>query len=227
MSKTLLQVTPQWMTLGIIKKMETSYPALIPWTPNGLTLDLNYYGNHSGDKTISPLVKKMLNSDGVLTETALGQLAGVLVALYSEQWKRKYDILSAQYNLLENYDRYETNSSEGTNTGTVSRQSTGNNTGSTTASNQQSIYGYDSSEATPDNEAEGSTSSSETSTGSETMTNDLADTTAFESHIHGNVGVTTAQQMMTQELEFWSGFTFFEEVYKDIDKVLTIDVYSD
>lgn len=45
-----------------------------------------------------------------------------------------------------------------------------------------------------------------------------------EVHTHGNIGVTTAQQMLTQEIELWK-WNYFESVMADIDSVLTIKIY--
>lgn len=42
--------------------------------------------------------------------------------------------------------------------------------------------------------------------------------------VKGNIGVTTSQQMMESELELRK-YDFFQQVYNDIDKVLTINVY--
>ena len=41
---------------------------------------------------------------------------------------------------------------------------------------------------------------------------------------HGNIGVTTSQQMLNSEIELWQ-WDFFSGVFKDIDKVLTIQTY--
>ena len=40
----------------------------------------------------------------------------------------------------------------------------------------------------------------------------------------GNIGVTTTQQMMKQEIELWQ-WNFFETVFADIDNFLTIPIY--
>lgn len=43
-------------------------------------------------------------------------------------------------------------------------------------------------------------------------------------HRHGNVGVTTNQQMITEEINLRKNF-FFELVFSDIDKYLTLSIY--
>lgn len=41
----------------------------------------------------------------------------------------------------------------------------------------------------------------------------------------GNIGVTTTQQMLEQELNIWDVFDYFEIVFKDIDSLLLLDIY--
>lgn len=41
---------------------------------------------------------------------------------------------------------------------------------------------------------------------------------------HGNIGVTTSQQMINSEIDLWQ-WDFFSGVFKDIDKILTIQTY--
>lgn len=41
---------------------------------------------------------------------------------------------------------------------------------------------------------------------------------------HGNIGVTTSQQMIDSEIELWQ-WNFFSGVFKDIDTILTIQTY--
>lgn len=40
----------------------------------------------------------------------------------------------------------------------------------------------------------------------------------------GNIGVTTSQQMAQSEIELWK-WLYFEDVFKDLDKILTLDTY--
>lgn len=205
--------------------MENLPNSSVPWPHNGAKLDFLYYGNHSGTKLISPLVEKCLVNDQV-TPANMIKLAMAALSMYGENWTRKWAITQTQYALLENYDRREDTTITGTNTGTISRDtSTGVNT-QTDVNNQQSIYGYDGPEGVPDNSAEGSTATSESSVGSETTTNSLANSSTTISRIHGNVGVTTPQQMMSQEKSFWDEFNFFDSVFADLDMLLTLSVYS-
>ena len=41
---------------------------------------------------------------------------------------------------------------------------------------------------------------------------------------HGNIGVTSSQQLLSSSIELWK-WSFFETVFKDLDQVLTLDTY--
>ena len=252
-------IFPNWLTSGGIFALITAVEGGhdIPWSTDSGLLDLDYHGNHSGDKIVSPLVKKMLDADnGTLSVTHAGQLALIIYNKYIDNWIKRYTAFHTEYNPLENYSMVETETAEGTNTGTVgnSRTSSGSNTGTqataetidrdtsaqTDTEGTGSIYGYDSSSPSPSDKQETSVTSSGTEdvsrsntrtdnlahseTESGTRTDNLAHTEDRELTRSGNIGVTTSQQMLQAELEIRM-YDFFESVYQDIDKVLTIPVY--
>lgn len=57
-----------------------------------------------------------------------------------------------------------------------------------------------------------------------TGTEKVTGTVTHEIHRHGNIGVTTNQQMLDEERKLWQWY-FFTYVFVDIDKFLTISVY--
>ena len=81
----------------------------VPWagvfTP--LLLDLDYYGNFSGNKIVSNLVESVCPSDGVLTPIEVGLLADVIVGLYGTKWSKLWDTMNFDYNPIENYNMVE------------------------------------------------------------------------------------------------------------------------
>ena len=60
--------------------------------------------------------------------------------------------------------------------------------------------------------------------GNETY-NDVKDDTEHSLTRSGNIGVTTTQQMLEQELNIWDVFDYFEIVFKDIDSLMLLDIY--
>lgn len=59
------------------------------------------------------------------------------------------------------------------------------------------------------------------------MTKTEEDETTEESTLHrkGNIGVTTNQKLLTEERELWI-WNFFEQVYKDLDSLLTLAIFD-
>lgn len=57
-------------------------------------------------------------------------------------------------------------------------------------------------------------------TGSEKVTG----TITHETHRHGNIGVTTNQEMLEEERKLWT-WNFYNQVFADVDKFLTINIY--
>ena len=141
MKTPLLKDTSEWLSgEGILTVLTTIKD--VPWknVVAGQVLDDDYYGNHSGDRELSGLAEKLLNSDKELSNTALQRLANVIFAKYGDNWQRAWDALQEEYDPLHNYDgteHYEaenterytkhntgTETNQGTNTGTVGIQGT-------------------------------------------------------------------------------------------------------
>ena len=96
----------------------------------------------------------------------------VWAAERKEVWDKLYDTTQLDYNPIENYDRQEESSSS--NAGTSS--------GSTTVTNSNTAYNSNTFTDTAQSNTSGNNQSN--SAGS------------FRSRIHGNIGVTTSQQMV-------------------------------
>lgn len=227
-----------------------------------------------------------------------------MIGLISKKWARTfqkwYDALQLDYNPIENYDRYETWTDTGSNTGTVKHGITKNSTstesetskGSTsedvkgsnsenvTGSNTESVKGsssdkssststtdtlvstYDSDSLHEDNQNksnQSATSSGTTSqdtsgsnkqfttgssiqnstgsdqrstnssgsvseTSSDDETRNLGTSGQHEGHIHGNIGVTTSQQMLEAELDLQE-WNLYEHIADIFVRELCIPVY--
>ena len=82
---------------------------VMPWDEeiSNTLLDIEYYGNISGEKFISPLVRKMLDTEGELPETELNKLAYLATGMYIKKWTALWNALNEEYNPLNNYDMTE------------------------------------------------------------------------------------------------------------------------
>ena len=143
----------------------------------------------------------------------LRNMIGLWSKLEVPVWQRIYTASLKEYNPIENYNRTEIETIESdrseTHSGTDSRAitSSGSETNSGTDTSQNSMTGYDSNTLYVHDKNELTHGHSVTTggTGSDSMThgekivND--DNVTRENHTSGNIGVTTSQQMLEQEIE--------------------------
>ena len=246
-----------------------------PWTDtmSGTNLDILYLDGHSGERYCSNFINHRLNDSDVLSSDNRTLISNILWAMFGIQWTRLWATMKpAEYDPLTNYQMQET--MEGTenstrtpdltkgDTGTVqttgqdkrtpnlTRNGTGtvNDNGSATNTNQNGIWGFNSSASVPSDMSDGTATNqntttrdlTETETGTDTTdrtntdtynrsyTETGTDTTAGTSSRKltrtGNIGTNTFQNLLQQERSIWI-YDFFEQVFKDVDSVLTIPIY--
>lgn len=233
MKYQLNDVFPNWLTTGGIFTLLAAVRGGhdIPWTMDANLLDMDYHGNHSGGKLISPLLYRLLEAgNGQIDITNLGQLAILIHDRFIDNWTKRWNALQAEYNPLENYSMMEELTDDDT---TVIHGKTTTRTGSVEMTPEavmtveSSVYAYDSGSPSPD------AKTVSTPTGSNTTEyDDLTDTEGgttktehgYEKTRSGNIGVTTSQQMLQAELEIRT-YDYYLSVFEDMDKVLTIPVY--
>lgn len=132
-------------------------------------------------------------------------------------WAHLAETLKAEYNPIENYDRTET--STDVFTGTTKTNATSN--ASSNESGKSQVYGYNNLTTPADDSASTNTSASNTSSDS-AGTN--TSTTAHDSRVHGNIGVTTTQQMLQSERDV-AMFNIYDVICKDFQKRFLIWIY--
>ena len=192
----------------------------IPWSQASSLLDIDYLYRWSGNKPISPLVKQLCGTEKLLPVNQYPIVAGVIWANFGDKWTHIYDTLTTEYEPLDNYNMVETYTGSHTDDSTSHDTAPSANNQITSTTNAD-IYGYNSSNPSP---ADKSTST--TNQGVD-RTNKY-DNESGDSHTltrRGNIGVTTSQQMAESEIALRQ-YAFFEGVYKDIDKVLTLPIYD-
>ena len=170
---------------------------------------------------------------------------------YQYKWQKLLDNVYAQtYNQLENYDRQEDTSLSYEGSENVTRNvdsdrkikgttaDTRNDTSSANSSSQKNVFAFDSAEASPSDSDSGTTTATGTGTSNSTVDNsDTEKRTETEGHsftnrknvtasrIHGNIGVTTSQQMLESEVILRNKYDFFNTVYEDIANTLLKPIY--
>ena len=170
---------------------------------------------------------------------------------FSYKWQKLLDnVYSQTYNPLENYDRQEDTSLSYEGSENVTRNvdsdrkikgttaDTRNDTSSAESSSQKNVFAFDSSTASPSDSDSGTTTATGTGSSNSTVDNsDVEKRTETEGHsfndrknvtasrIHGNIGVTTSQQMLESEVAFRMKHDFFDTVYEDIANTLLKPIY--
>lgn len=132
---------------------------------------------------------------------------------WSKTFTDWYNHLALEYNPIENYDRYESwsdsSSGSGTNNTTANRSVTtsDNVIRSEDSTTENSVSAFDVSSYSDHDKSVTDLDISESDSGSTTDNNLVANTTSdeneseHEGHIHGNIGVTTSQQMLLDQLD--------------------------
>lgn len=202
--------------IGIFNKIRTldSVPEtpLFPWLTddNAEMLDELYYLQHSGEKCISRYYERYrkMEDDGIVND-CLSKIAQQIMLKFGDKWNRLYDVfITEQYKPLENYDMKEKETPNLTRTKNVNVKTTVNN----------DVYGFNSSSPVPSTKSETSGNKLENEESeSNTGTRDL--------ERHGNIGVTTSQQMLQSELDLRDAYNFYNDIMRDVDTMLCLLVY--
>lgn len=193
--KKINEVIPNWaLGEGIFNALQ-SFP--VPWQYEDISasLDLEYHGNISGDKFISPLVRKFKEGD-TLTSEELVSIAGVIYTLYGKNWEKEFETLDLQFNPIENYSMVEkmiddttevekgtthtrTDNTTHTKTGTETNTPnlTERVTPNITNTNSNTVFGFNSSTGVPSDSSTGNQSgtTTTTNTGNNTLTHNVSD----------------------------------------------------
>lgn len=169
----------------------------------------------------------------------------------ARQWTFQHllNIIAAEYSPIENTDRYDTQ------TRTIERalDRTDNETGSRTESRSNSrdtesevsttgetigtvaAFNSDVWQNSDKNNSSGTTNGTENVTGTDSLQGsdtrrNVADedentSETFTQHMHGNIGVTTNQEMITQELALLADFNIYTWIAMNLRDSLFLEVY--
>ena len=245
---------------------------------NTLLNSLVYPGGMDGDKLKNAILLETAELEVVYPDPRFFKTA---INLWSnirlDTWNRIYHAAQLEYNPIENYDRYETETSgntrqhsgvdstsesvqgssvtDGENSRTISNTTTTSNsnqgsgsdsqttTNEITAFDSNALVTHDRSATTGQNSSTLTQSGTETQSGTDTLTDDttvtntesktgsfthgekIADSASRESHIHGNIGVTTSQQMLQSELEISEKLNVYDYIVQEFKRRFCILVY--
>lgn len=152
---------------------------------------------------------------------------GVWSAKHQRTFEKWANALSMEYNPIENYDRKEEWEDIGESKENTTNKSNGNSIGHTSGStslngvNDNKVSAYDSNDYQPEsqntNKSTGTDSSNTSTNTNNSFINDV-DVNRNSKHsgrIHGNIGVTTTQQMLESELSLaaWNVYEHITDLF--------------
>ena len=226
-----------WQDNGIFVAMK-NYAALneieIPWgDEDPETLDLAYFGNHSGGKFCAPIVKlflateSLVDENGRINSTGTQKLAAIFLCKYLTNWKHLWDVNEASYNPISNYDIVENRVARKAHSFTEngSRDVDETITHGKSSNELASRFGVNTDSNSPKPVYESTVTDSGT-TGTATETTDSRNRVGAgeeeeEFHKSGNIGVTTTQKMIQEERELWI-WNYFDQIFDDLDRELAL-----
>lgn len=214
--KKLEEVYPDFLTNGAIFSDLAELTGIeLPWEADSETLDVLYM-TRSGKKWAGALIDVYLDENGELDSSARSTIAFSVYVLLKDAWDRLALAWEKEYDPLENYN--EIGSKE--NTGTQDNDRTYKPNEQIT--NDHGVFGFNSAEASP---AETNTET-RTALGSGTTDNvKRTDNLTEETTRHGNIGVTTSQQMLESELNFRKNYQFYQQIFELVDSAICLKVY--
>lgn len=215
-------------TLSIFNAIHSLQSNPFEWLTQAVAdeLDIEYYMNHSGDKSISPMFEKLLGIEGQTGATVVTQIAKIIVNRFKDKWDKLYSaFIDSDYAPLDNYSMEEVETPNITRDSTT-KQKTKIETETEDDTSESKTYGFNSANAVPnaENVRNGKTTVSGDANDNETVTQDKETGTRTLTR-HGNIGVTTSQQMLQSEINLRSNYNFIHMLYDDVDSVITLPIY--
>ena len=185
-----------------------------------------------------------------LLKSVIVERCGLLEPLYSEpetmkqcisiwfrshQWniERLINLVKTSYRPLENYDRHEDLARDKNDTRNRTENRTQNFTENGTVNmddvTERSVAAFNTDAYSPADktrrDADTATSSGGQTAGQTAGTEAGAEAEHAVNYIHGNIGVTTSQQMFTAELELLDGFNIYQFIVHMFSRDLMLSIW--
>lgn len=137
--------------------------------------------------------------------------------MHYDAWRRMLAALTAEYNPIENYDRYETTTETPnlTNTTQAHSESMG------TAGTEQKTSAENADDYQPEGRSDTTTGDSSTSGSTMTQTG----TRSYSAHMHGNIGTTRNQEMVSDEISLRKSYNLYEMIAAEFEAKFLTQVY--
>ena len=230
--KHLNELLPIPISGGLFASMEDE-EIETPWSEmiSGAELDMFFYSRY-GMRIASPLLMSF-TEDGELPDEMIPEIATLIYGINSANWARLWENFVAEYDPISNYDMTESETIEGqTDYGHVNTREddlTSDFSPRSQVETERDTFGFNSASGVPtEKNTVTGISGKDTTENSGTQTNTESGT---DSHSEGrtltragNIGVTTASQMIASNIELWK-WNYFDSVFADVCKYLAIPIY--
>lgn len=158
---------------------------------------------------------------------------GIWSATMQSSFARVWSAVNLEYNPIENYDRQEDETTTGTRQHSGQDVTTGSNSDTRTVSDsgsvQNKIAGFDASALVDHDSGTSSRNGTDSTTGTDrtelTHGEKIADAGTRTSRTHGNLGVTTSQQMLESELDLVPRLNFYRYLAEEFKRRFCVLVY--
>lgn len=233
----------EYDTAGIFKDLFSSTDFFYPYAHD---LNIGYYFGKSGTKDISNLWEQFIKykEKGIVSPTPDKLISNILKSKYMDKWNRLGELLTKEYDPINNYSITETNAGYDTTTTTYNNTekteedlsgTTKNNTNITTVrsdENSENTYGFNSNSPVPNSENLGSVTETESGDKEDNTTETENDNT-IEKKKTGNDkdeeifditktkkgNISTISEIVSKEIDMRQLYNIFDIVYNDIDDI--------
>ena len=212
-------------SVGIFQTL-ASLPDFTLWDAEaGELIDLNYIGNHSGEKMVAPLVNGLIGDNETLTTDVLIKLAKLIYAKFGANWTKQFKYLMTDYDPIDNYNLEEVITPDLTTTIDAKQNAKVDTTLDDNTTNRQ-VYGFNSTDpvnATKDSNTQHSTMEGSWDDNKQNTIQKQQGTSTTKRH--GNIGVTMTSELLTKDAQFWSNWNIWNTIMNDVDSILTLGIY--
>lgn len=137
---------------------------------------------------------------------------GIWSSAHLDSWQKLWNTTQLEYNPIENYDRQEEWTDNNKTNSTV--QSTDTGTGKNHSTDVNKAAGFDSGNLVTSGQSENDSTNESTQTGNSTGNSN--EELKHSGRVHGNIGVTTSQQMIEEERRVadWNMYDYLIDKFK-------------
>lgn len=142
-----------------------------------------------------------------------------MIGVFSDKWQRTFtkwvEALNVEYSPLENYDRIEDWDEKKTSANNINNTGSSNTSDSGNTDNVNQVSAYNSNLFQDDSHSTGTTSGTTNSSNSFNGSESGSNTLIKSGRTHGNIGVTTSQQMLQAELDIvtWNVYEHITDLF--------------